>query len=215
MRNVMPRVFPLPAPAAVEEKTSARYARRMGDPARRRATYDDVLAAPAHVVAELVDGVLYTNPRPAALHALAASTLGMEIGSPFSRGRGGPGGWIILDEPELHLHGDVLVPDLAGWRRERMPEVPHAAAFELAPDWVCEVLSPSTAVLDRAQKMPVYAREGVGHLWLVDPVLRTLEAYRRVDAQWLTLGTWSEPGDVRIEPFEAVAWPLGALWGIA
>ena len=184
----------------------------MGEPARRRATYADLLAAPEGLVAELIDGVLLTNPRPAAPHALAASVLGMEIGSPFSRGRGGPGGWVILDEPELHLHGDVLVPDLAGWRRERMPQVPDAAAFELAPDWVCEVLSTSTAAVDRVKKMPIYAREGVGHLWLVDPLLRTLEAYRRVEAQWLSLGTWSEGGDVRIEPFEAVAWPLGALW---
>ena len=84
--------------------------------------------------------------------------------------RGGPGGWILLDEPELHLHGDVLVPDLAGWRRERMPELPDAAAFELAPDWICEVLSPSTAASDRAEKMPIYARERVAHVWLVDPI---------------------------------------------
>jgi Uma2 family endonuclease len=181
----------------------------MGDAARRRATYEDLLAAPEGMVAELIDGILITNPRPAASHAVAASVLGMEIGSPFSRGRGGPGGWVILHEPELHLHGDVVVPDLAGWRRERMPQVPDAAAFELAPDWVCE----STAAVDRAKKMPIYAREGVGHLWLVDPQVQTLEAYRRLERQWLSLGTWSDGGDVRIEPFEAVAWPLAALWG--
>jgi Uma2 family endonuclease len=185
----------------------------MGDPVRRRATYEDLLAVPEGKIAELIDGVLHTNPRPAAPHAVASSVLGMEIGSPFSRGRGGPGGWVILDEPELHLHGDVLVPDLAGWRRERMPQVPDAAAFELAPDWVGEVLSTSTAAVDRVKKMPIYAREGVEHLWLVDPLLRTLEAYRRVEMQWLSLGTWSEGGDVRIEPFDAVAWPLDALWG--
>jgi Uma2 family endonuclease len=115
-------------------------------------------------------------PRPASLHARAASSLGGELYGPFDRGRGGPGGWIILDEPELHLHGDMLVPDLAGWRRERMPELPDASAFELAPDWVFEVLSPSTAATDRAEKMPIYAREQVGQLWLVDPIAKTLEA---------------------------------------
>src|ERR1700690_1278142 len=150
----------------------------MGDPAKRRATYEDLLAVPDRRVAEIIDGVLVTMPRPAALHAWASSSLGGELHGPFMRGRGGPGGWILLDEPELHLHGDVLVPDLAGWRRERMPELPDAPAFELAPDWVCEVLSPSTAATDRAQKMPIYAREGVGHAWLVGPIARTPEDCR-------------------------------------
>ena len=107
---------------------------------------------PEHLVAEIVDGVLRTFPRPASLHARASSRLGAELDGPFDRGRGGPGGWILLDEPELHLHGDILVPDIAGWRRTRMPELPDAAAFELPPDWVREVLSPSTAPTDRAEK---------------------------------------------------------------
>ena len=111
-------------------------------------------------------------------HTQAASSLSGELYAPFHRGRGGPGGWIILNEPELHLHGDVLVPDIGGWRRERMPTLPTASAFELAPDWVCEVLSPSTASTDRAVKMPIYAREKVGHVWLVDPLLQTLEVLR-------------------------------------
>jgi len=117
----------------------------MADPARRRATYEELLAVPGHLVAEIVNGELVTSPRPAPRQARAASSLGGELHGPFDRGRNGPGGWIILDEPELHLHGDVLGPDLAGWRRERMPELPEAAAFELAPDWACEVLSPATA----------------------------------------------------------------------
>ena len=115
----------------------------MGGPAKRRATYDDLLAVPDTLVAEILDGNLVTHPRPAAPHARTASRLGMDLGSPFDRGRGGPGGWIILYEPELHLHADVVVPDLAGWRRERMPEMPVGPAFELAPDWACEVLSPA------------------------------------------------------------------------
>jgi Uma2 family endonuclease len=104
------------------------------------------------------------------------------------------------------------VPDLAGWRRTRMPELPDAAAFELAPDWVCEVLSPSTAAIDRAEKMPIYARERVPHVWLVDPIARTLEALRRDGAQWLLLGTWRDDALVRVEPFEAFDLELASLW---
>lgn len=184
----------------------------MGDPAKRRATYEDLLAAPPHMIAEIIDGVLITQPRPASLHARASSRLGMELGGPFDRAKGGPGGWILLDEPELHLHGNVLVPDLAGWRRERMPELPDAAAFELAPDWVCEVLSPSTAAIDRAEKMPIYAHEGVSHTWLVDPVARTLEAFRFENARWTVLGTWRDDARVRVEPFEAFELELAGLW---
>ena len=184
----------------------------MGDPALRRATYDDLLRAPPHVVAEIVAGVLITHPRPEALHARASSRLGAELDGPFDRGRGGPGGWLLLDEPELHLQADVLVPDLAGWRRERMPTLPDTAAFELAPDWVCEVLSPSTEAIDRADKMPIYAREGVGHVWLVDPVTRTLEAFQREGERWLLLGTWRNEALVRVEPFEAFELELAGLW---
>jgi Uma2 family endonuclease len=185
----------------------------MGDPAQRRATYDDLRAVPDHLVAEILNGVLVTQPRPASLHARAASRLGIEIGGPFDRGKGGPGGWIALDEPELHLHGDVAVPDLAGWRRARMPEMPDATAFELAPDWICEVLSPSTAAIDRAEKMPIYARERVGHAWLVDPIARTLEAYVLDEAaRWVQLGAWRDEARVRAAPFGEVELELGALW---
>ena len=184
----------------------------MGDPAARRATYEDLLAVPAHLVAEIIHGALVTQPRPAARHAYASSVLGGELSGPFHRGKGGPGGWILLDEPELHLHGDVLVPDLAGWRRSRMPELPDAAAFELTPDWVCEVLSPSTAATDRAEKMPIYAREQVPSVWLIDPLARTLEALRLDGARWTLLGTWRDDARVRVEPFEAFELELGSLW---
>jgi Uma2 family endonuclease len=184
----------------------------MGDPAKRRATYEDLLAAPKNMVAEIINGVLHTQPRPASPHARAASRLGAELDGPFDRGRGGPGGWVLLDEPELHLHGDVLVPDMAGWRRERMPEMPHAAAFELAPDWICEMLSPSTGATDRAEKMPIYAREHVPFAWLVDPLLRTLEAYRLESSRWVQLGVWRDDARVRVEPFEAHELELAALW---
>jgi Uma2 family endonuclease len=184
----------------------------MGDPAKRRATYEDLLAVPNNRVAEIINGQLVTQPRPASRHARAASSLGGELYGPFDRGKGGPGGWILLDEPELHLHGDVVVPDLAGWRRARMPELPDAAAFELAPDWICEVLSPSTAASDRAEKMPIHARERVAHLWLVDPIARTLEACRLENARWMLLGTWRDNANVRVEPFESFELELASLW---
>lgn len=184
----------------------------MVDPARRKATYEDVLAAPEHLVAEVIDGELYTHPRPAAPHAEAASVLSMDIGSPFHRGRGGPGGWIILVEPELHLDPNILVPDLAGWRRERLPEVPKEAFMTLAPDWVCEVLSPGTALLDRRRKMPIYARERVSHLWLVDPIVRSLEVYLLEGERYVHLGTFGENERVRAVPFDAIELELEALW---
>ena len=184
----------------------------MGVPAKRRATYEDLLAVPEHLVAEIINGVLITHPRPASLHARAATSLGGELHGPFDRGRGGPGGWILLDEPELHLHGDILVPDLAGWRRARMPELPDASAFELAPDWICEVLSPSTEAIDRAEKLPIYAREFVSYAWLVDPVAQTLESFRLEAGHWLLLGTWRNDACVRVEPFDSFELDLASLW---
>jgi Uma2 family endonuclease len=185
-----------------------------------RATLADVLAYPEGTNVELIDGVLHVMPRPAPRHARASSVVGAELLGPFDRGRGGPGGWWILDEPELHfphptIPGDteVLIPDVAGWRRERMPKLPKTAAFHLAPDWICEVISTSTEDVDRDEKMPIYAREGVKHAWLVTPVERTLELY--------VLGKrrrWSKPtlyrGDalVRAAPFEAIELELAALW---
>ncbi len=148
--------------------------------AARRATYADVLATPAHLIAEVIDGELYAQPRPSTRHAQAATVLGEVLGPPFRRGRGGPGGWLFLYEPELHLgpEPDIVVPDLAGWRRERMPALPDAAYLTLPPDWLCEVISPSTQAHDRTRKLPLYRRETVPHLWLVDPLAETLEVYR-------------------------------------
>ena len=177
-----------------------------------RATYQDVLDAPAHRVAEIVDGTLYTHPRPAPPHAVASSRLGFDLGGPFDRGRGGPGGWWIIDEPELHLGEDILVPDLAGWRRERMVELPDTAYFTLAPDWVCEVLSASTRRLDLHEKRPVYAREGIGHLWLIDPVDRTLEAFELHEGQWLLIASAKDDDPVSIRPFDAITFSLADLW---
>ena len=191
---------------------AAATAAQRHDSSPQRATYRDVLDAPAHRVAEIVDGVLHTNPRPAMPHALATSSLGHNLSGPFQFGRGGPGGWWIIFEPELHLGEDILVPDLAGWRRERMPDFPEAAYCTLAPDWVCEILSPSTRKLDLHRKRPVFAREKVGHLWLIDPPDRTLEAFELREEEWVLIATAQDDAPVRIRPFEAVTFSLGDLW---
>jgi Uma2 family endonuclease len=180
--------------------------------AGKPASYEDILALPENKVGEIADGELFVSPRPAPRHSLAASTLGGDLIGPFSRGRGGPGGWLILDEPELHLGADVLVPDIGGWRRERMPRLPTTAWFELAPDWVCEVLSPSTALLDRTRKQRIYGRNGVSWLWFVDPLARLLEAWRLEHGEWILSGAFGGDEPARIPPFEAVAIELQDLW---
>ena len=182
------------------------------DKTPRRASYQDVLDAPPHMVAEVVDGVLYLQPRPAPPHALAYASLGMIIGSPFQFGRGGPGGWWILSEPELHFGKDIVVPDIAGWRRERMPVFPEEAYFTLVPDWVCEILSKSTRKLDLGGKRAIYAREGVRYQWFVDPIERSLEAYELRDEKWVLIDKLYEDAQVSLPPFDAISFNLGDLW---
>ncbi len=176
------------------------------------ATYQDVLDAPPHKVAQIIDGTLHMNPRPASRHVWASTGLGESIGPPFNRGRGGPGGWWIIDEPELHLGEDILVPDLASWHRERMPDYPDVAYFTLAPDWVCEVLSPLTRAMDQGKKRDIYAREEVAYLWFVDPEARTLEAFALREGQWVLLKTLTENDPVSLPPFDAISFSLGDLW---
>lgn len=188
----------------------------MSESARRRATYEDVRNAPSHMVAEIVDGELLLHPRPATPHAMAATAIGEELGPPFKRGRGGPGGWHIIFEPELHLGGDILVPDLAGWRRERLPEIPDAPFLEFAPDWLCEVLSPSTRWLDRGPKLRIYGSAGVSHVWLVEPRDHTLEVLDRRGEHWTLLDHFHGDAKVRARPFDAIELELAALWeGVA
>jgi Uma2 family endonuclease len=191
----------------------------MGLPAEKVlvATYADLEAVPPHKVAEILNGVLHVFPRPAPAHAWASSALGGELAGPFNRGRGGPGGWRIVDEPELHFgpkgDRDVMVPDLAGWRLERLPKLPATAYFELAPDWVCEVLSPSTETVDRIKKMPIYAREGVRFAWLLQPARRSLEVFRLgAGGLWEVLGAHVGDEVVRAEPFDAIELDLTVLW---
>lgn len=184
----------------------------MADPARARATYQDILDAPPNMVAELIDGVLYTHPRPALRHARGASRLTSWLDRHFDDDGGDPGGWVILAEPELHLGGDVVVPDVAGWRVERAPALATDAFAAIVPDWIAEGLSPSTAAFDRGAKMDVYAREGLAYLWLFDPTVRTLEVYRLEQRKWVRLGAWSGDATVRAEPFDAVELSLTRLW---
>lgn len=181
-------------------------------PFERAATYEDLVALPDNLVAEIVDGELHASPRPAPRHAVAYVGVTALLHPAFDSGRSGPGGWWILAEPELHLGPDVLVPDLAGWRRTRMPRVPETAYFPLAPDWICEILSPSTASLDRAKKLAIYAREGIGHAWLMDPIARTLEVLRLEGGRWSILVTRAGGDAVRAEPFEAIEFSLGEFW---
>lgn len=183
----------------------------MAEPKPRRATYQDILDAPDHKVAELIDGVLVLSPRPAGPHSSVHTTLIGDIEPAFARGRGGPGGWLILAEPELHLDKDVCVPDIAGWRRDHMPNVADSY-FTLAPAWLCEVLSKSTERYDRVEKLRIYARAGVEYVWLVSPHMRALEVLRLHDDVWTTIATYIDDELVRAPPFEAIEIELAALW---
>lgn len=184
-------------------------------PARKRATYADIEALPEHLVGEIIDGELYVHPRPAPRHAEAGSQLLVDLKGAFQRGRGGPGGWWILPEPEIHLEAGevVVVPDLAGWRKEALPALPEGAYFTLAPAWVCEVLSASTEVVDRGKKMTIHARHGVRDAWLVDPGLRRLEAFVNDQGVWRPAGTWRGAERVRASPFAEYELDLALLWG--
>ncbi len=184
----------------------------MGAPAHRPATYADLEAVPEHLVAEIIDGVLETHPRPRPRHAAAAVRLSSELDRPFSRGRGGPGGWIFMAEPEIHLRTQIVVPDVAGWRRSRLPAEPDTAFIEVAPDWVCEILSPSTTRIDRGPKRRIYAEAGVGHLWLLDPTAGLLESFTLSEGTWRLDGTVQRGETVALPPFDAVPFPLDDLF---
>ncbi len=184
----------------------------MSETLRKAATYADLEAVPANLVAEILDGELVTHPRPMPRHGMAHGSLYGELEGPFQKGRGGPGGWLFITEPELHLGEHVVVPDIAAWRRERMTEMPEQVGITLSPDWACEVLSPSTASYDRTVKFRIYHQFKVQHLWYVDPVLRTLEIFGRGDDCWQTLKNFGDFDDVSAPPFDAISFPLGVLW---
>lgn len=177
--------------------------------------YDDLVALPASLTGEILNGQLYAHPRPSGKHVLVSSNLGIEIGGPYHRGKGGPGGWWILQEPEVHftLDEQVAVPDVAGWRKERMPTIPDGHKFDVVPDWICEILSPSTESVDREIKQPLYAQAGVQYLWLISPMQGTLEAFTVVNGNWTVQGVFSGDQKVSVEPFESVAITVNDLLG--
>ncbi len=183
--------------------------------AKTHSLYDQLMNLPETLTGEILNGQLHTQPRPTGPHALTGSSLGDELVGPFQKGRGGPGGWWIIDEPEIHFVRDieVAVPDLAGWKRERMPAVPRDHRFEVVPNWVCEILSPSTASKDREIKMPLYARHSVQYAWIVDPFRRSLEAMELKNGTWTLLGSFREEDLVAVAPFDAITIALSDLWG--
>lgn len=178
----------------------------------RPVTYGDLVGLPDHVVGEILAGELHVSPRPATRHARAEARLAARLSPPFDDGVGGPGGWWFLVEPELHFAKDVVVPDLAGWRRERLPEIPDVPFMTLAPDWVCEILSPSTERIDRVKKLPIYARERVGDVWMLDPIAKTLEAFALDGDGWRLAGAYGEGAPARVVPFDAVEFDLAQFW---
>ena len=186
----------------------------MPQPAQLQSLYEQLMALPEGLTGEIIGGQLYAQPRPAPRHAVASSSLGGELVEPFQKGRGGPGGWWIIDEPEIHFVGDieVLVPDLAGWRRKRLPVMPTTAYFGIVPDWICEVLSPPTSSKDREVKMPIYARNGVSYAWLIDPDAKTLEALTLSDGGWSCTDKFNDDAKVCVAPFDQITITLSDLW---
>ena len=185
----------------------------MSKPAAKKAVYDDLYNLPENMTGEIIEGELHAFPRPHYRHSNIELTLGVELGAPYRFGRGGgPGGWIILIEPEVMLGENLLVPDLAGWKQERLPAPPTDNWTTVVPDWVCEILSPSTFRVDRVRKMPIYAAHGLPYLWLIDPVAKVLETFGLKDGVWTVLGNFADKDKVRVEPFTAVAIELANLW---
>lgn len=184
----------------------------MSEPAKKKATYDDLYRVPENMTGEIINGELIVTPRPSRQHGYTTFALGDEIG-PYRSGRsGGPGGWVFIFEPELGLDEHVLVPDLAGWREERFPDEEPHNWISVAPDWICEVLSPRTMRIDKMEKMPIYARHAVPYLWLIDPVAKTLDAFRLKGGEWVVAGLFAEAAMVRVEPFTEIEISLSDLW---
>ena len=179
----------------------------MAEPAKKPATYADLEAVPPHLVAEIIDGELVTHPRPSPRHGATAFSLSGTLTGPFQKGRDGPGGWVFFVEPEVKFGGDILVPDIVGWRRERLKAYPETNYFTVIPDWVCEVLSGSTEKRDRT-----YGEAGIPHLWLIDPRLQILEAFENRNSRWMKLGDWNSDDVVSAPPFEALSFSLADLW---
>lgn len=184
----------------------------MNEPARKTATYDDLYSIPDNMVGEIIDGELIASPRPSRKHIYATSSLDKEIGPPFQGDKGGPGGWIILVEPEIALGDNIIVPDLAGWKRERFPVEEDHNWISVVPDWVCEVISPGTANIDRVRKMGIYLMHRVPYYWIIDPISKTLEVFENENSKWTVVGSFEGNDKVKVLPFHEVEINLSSLW---
>jgi Uma2 family endonuclease len=175
-------------------------------PVPKSSLYDQLLELPEILIGEIIDGQLHTHPRPGGKHILISSNVGSELHGPFQKGKNGPGGWWILQEPEVHLSLDneVAVPDLAGWRKERLPEIPESHKFTVIPYWICEIFSPATETFDRQVKMPLYARYAIRFLWLIHPINKTLEAFHLVDTEYSLQGVYKSGDKLSIMPFQDI-----------
>ena len=174
--------------------------------------YKELCDLPSNFVGEIINEELVVMPRPASKHAMASSILGGLLSGPFGLGKGGPGGWWIIDEPELRFPYDVIVPDISGWKKERMPVYPDVTQFELSPDWVCEVLSPSTARYDKISKLKIYAENKVPYYWIVDPLNRVLEIFTLDKKTYKLAFVFGKNDLVKAPPFEELEFDLGNLW---
>lgn len=187
----------------------------MADPARRRATYADLAALPEGTRAEVIGGELHTSPAPLPRHSKAEGAIRRFVGGPYDDddgARGAGGWWNFLEvDVELATH-DIVRPDISGWRRDRLPDPGTERPIHVAPDWVCEVLSPSTASLDRGSKRELYAAHRVGHYWLVDPDARIIEVFENADGRWVLVGTYHAGQTAALPPFVEVEIPLGRLF---
>jgi Uma2 family endonuclease len=185
----------------------------MSEAAKRMTTYEDLYSVPENMIGEIINGDLIVTPRPSPKHMLSTTALGGKILPPYQFGEGGgPGGWVILVEVEIKLDEQLIVPDLAGWRKDRFPKKLDHNWIEVPPDWVCEILSPSTALRDRTVKKAIYEKHGIKHLWLVDPFHMTLEVYRLESNRWISAGIFGGPEKARLEPFQEIEIDLGDLW---
>lgn len=184
----------------------------MTEPARKRATYDDLYTIPKNMVGEIIDGDIVASPRPSRKHGYSASIIGNELGPPYNMGRGGPGGWIIIGEPEISFGDNILVPDLAGWKKERFPESEDHNWISISPDWVCEIISQGSIRIDRVEKMGIYVQHMVSYFWIIDPSNKTFEALKNEAGRWLIIGTYAEDDKVRAEPFQEIEIDLNCLW---
>ena len=185
----------------------------MADTAKKKATYEDLFSIPDNMTGEIIGGELFATPRPSRKHVYSSSALVAEVLPPYQFGEGGgPGGWVILIEPEVGFGEDILVPDLAGWKEEKYPDEEPHNWISVAPDWVCEVLSPSTQRLVKMEKMAIYARHGVAHVWLIDPIAKTLDVFRLKAGEWVVAGLYVEGAKVRAEPFTEIEINLDDLW---